>query len=521
MQPTLLSILIISLGISLCACKSTYENIRDDNDIVSAPAGIYRGIVDETSGTISYKGIRYAQPPVEELRWKAPQPIDRSTDTILCDAFGPSAIQRPPAPFGPWSSEYLIPSAPIDEDCLSLNIWRPKETIEPLPVMVWIYGGGFTSGGSAVPLYDGSALAQQDIIVVSINYRVGVLGFLAHPELTAEAGQSGNYGLLDQVAALRWINENISAFGGDTDRITIAGQSAGSMSVHAMVSTPLTAGLFQQAIPQSGANFTHPMMHLSEAEQLGLTVMHELGAENLHDLRALPAEALLPYTERVNRPIIEGHLLPYSTAEIYDRQEQQKVKLLTGWNEHEYMMFAPVVSAEIYQKNIKAHYGDQSQKLLKHYPATNDAVAAQSQKELSRDQIFGVQIYDWAERHAATQEEPVFVYRFAHITPASGEYAQYEAYHSGELPFMFDNVDRYVSRDCGAAEDELAKIMSSYWVNFIKTGNPNGQNLPIWPAYTTENQEIMWIDHGATSKPLTNPEQLSTLRSALSAIAKK
>lgn len=484
------------LGIAafLCLGLPAFIAIPNDFDKVRIEGGFISGTLNKQGGIHSFKGIPFAAPPVGDLRWKAPQPVKPWTGVRACDAFGPSPMQGNPAPFGPWSAEYLIPKEPISEDCLYLNVWTgAKSTSEKRPVLVWIYGGGFNSGGSGCAIYDGEATAQKGIVFVSINYRVGPFGFFAHPELTKESGKSasGNYGLMDQVAALQWVQKNISAFGGDPTNVTIAGQSAGSMSVNCMVATPLAKGLFKKAIAESGAGFARPYPSLQQAEETGLKMAQSLGATSLADLRAKPADELLKKAQG-RGPIIDGYVLPESIADIFAANKQNDVTLLTGWNEDEGLAFGPMKNADDYQKQIQQQYGAKADKFLKFYPGNTDAQAATSQRNLSRDMIFGAQNYTWANIQSQKGKN-VYVYRFTRKIPATGEYANYGAFHTGEVPYAYDNL-RFIDkslRPLNAVDQELARTISGYWANFIKTGNPNGRGLLQWPGYSTNTKQII------------------------------
>ncbi len=469
-----------------------------------------------------FKGIPFAAPPVGGLRWRAPQPVRPWSGVRKCEAFGPSPVQGSPAPFGPWSAEFLIPKAPIGEDCLYLNVWtgaksvvekRPAERrpAERRPVLVWIYGGGFSSGGSGVPIYDGEATARKGVVFVSFNYRVGPFGFLAHPELTKESGKnaSGNYGLMDQIAALDWVKTNIAQFGGDPANVTIAGQSAGSMSVNCLVASPLAKGLFTKAIAESGASFARPQPTLPQAEAEGVKFAQALGATSLAELRAKPATDLLKTAQALRGPITDGYVLPQSIAAIFAAKKQNDVVLLTGWNEDEGMMFGPPKSAVDFQKQAEKQYGTEAAAFLKHYPATTDAEAAISQRKVSRDQVFGAQNYAWATIQSQ-QGKKVYVYRFTRNVPATGEYAQYGAFHTGEVAYAYDNlrfIDRQL-RPLQPVDDELARVLSGYVVNFVKTGNPNGRGLPVWPAFSTSGKSVMLLGNTIGAKPLTDSAAL-------------
>jgi para-nitrobenzyl esterase len=475
--------------------------------IVKTDAGAVSGLANKEGDITIFKGIPFAAPPVGNLRWKAPQPVQPWIGVRKCEAFGPSPMQPSPAPFNVWTEEFLIPKEPISEDCLYLNVWTgAKSGKEKRPVLVWIYGGGFNSGGSAVPIYDGEAIAKRGIVFVSFNYRVGIFGFFAHPELTKESGYnaSGNYGLLDQIAALRWVQKNIAAFGGDPSNVTIAGQSAGSMSVNCLVASPLAKGVFNKAIAESGASFTRSNASLQKAEEDGLKVQQRLNASSLADLRNLPAETLLKQPMSVRGPIIDGYVLPDAIVNIFQAAKENNVALLTGWNEDEGIMGAPKNAAD-FRKQVAQQYGSDSVTFLKYYPAGTDAEAARSQLNLARDMIFGAQNYTWANLQSS-QGRRVYVYRFTRKVPATGEYVKYGAFHTGEVAYAYDNL-RFVNRPFEPVDKTLATVMSQYWVNFIKTGNPNGTGLPEWPAYDTNNKMVMEL--GVKQQAMKLPDAAS------------
>jgi para-nitrobenzyl esterase len=474
---------------------------------VKTEAGLISGTKNKNGDIQIFKGISFASPPLAELRWKAPQPVKPWSGVKKCEGFGPSPMQAAPAPFSMWSEEFLIPKEPISEDCLYLNVWTgAKSATEKRPVLVWIYGGGFQSCGSAVPIYDGEAMAKKGIVFVSINYRVGIFGFFAHPELTKESGRnaSGNYGLMDQVAALQWVQKNIAAFGGDPRNVTIAGQSAGSMSVHALVASPLAKHLFQKAIAQSGANFSRGTVSLQQAEENGVKTAEALNASTLVELRSKSAEELMQKAQGMRGPIIDGYVLPDAIASIFAAGKQNEITLLTGWNQDEGLLFGPVKNAVDFREEAETQYGAEASTFLTHYPATNDSVAASSQLHLSRDMIFGVQNYTWANVQSTQAKSKVYVYRFTRKVPATGEYVKYGAFHTGEVPYAYDNL-RFLNRPWKQIDHNLAKVMSSYWVNFITSGNPNGKDLPQWPAYSTQDKQIMVL--GDKQSAATLPDQ--------------
>lgn len=472
---------------------------------VKTASGFVSGVVAADKEVISFKGIPFATPPVGALRWKAPQPAAAWRGVRACTEFGASPMQGKPAPFSMWSAEFLIPAAPISEDCLYLNLWTgAKSSRDKRPVLVWVYGGGFNSGGGGVPIYDGEAMARQGVVFVSFNYRVGVFGFFAHPELTKESGvgASGNYGLMDQVAALKWVQQNIAAFGGDPANVTIAGQSAGAMSVNCLVASPLAKGLFNKAIAQSGGLFSRNWMQLAEAEKQGISNMQTLGAASIADLRKVPAEELMQKAQGFRRPIVDGYVLPDAIVNIFAQAKQNKVALLTGWNEDEGFLPGPLKKADAYRQQIEQQQGAKAAAFLQHYPATDDATAEKSQYDWGRDQVFGAHGFAWANMQDA-QGLPVYLYRFTRKVPATGEYKKYGAFHTGEVPYAYNNL-KFVDRPWEDTDRQLAATMSSYWINFIKTGNPNGASLPQWPAYRAANKQVMLL--GAEQQAAVLPD---------------
>ncbi len=470
------------------------------NPVVHTKSGAVSGSVK--NGISIFKGIPFAAPPVGELRWKAPQPVTPWKDVRVCTTFGASPMQNSPASFSMWTEEYLIAKEPISEDCLYLNVWSGAKSKEKRPVLVWIYGGGLNSGGGNVPIYDGEAMAAKGIVVVNINYRVGVFGFFSHPELTKESGvnASGNYGLMDQVAALKWVQQNITAFGGDPDNVTIAGQSAGSTSVNALVASPLAKGLFNKAIAQSGASFTNRNVSLQQAEADGVKIQERLNTASVADMRKISAAELLPKAQGRGM-IIDGYVLPDAIVHIFTQGKQNDVVLMTGWNEDEGFSSTPKNAVD-FRTQVAQQYGADSLVFLKHYPAGTDAEAAASQLKSSRDISFGIQNYTWANIQAQ-QGKKAYVYRFTRKVPATGEYTKYGAFHTAEVPYVFDNlsfINRAI-RPWETADAELAKLMSAYWANFMLKADPNGNGIPLWPVYGQDKQ-IMELGLQPTAKTI-------------------
>ncbi len=481
---------------------------------VKTENGQIEGAHNKTGDIRIFKGVPFAAPPVGDLRWKAPQPVANWTDIKKCQAFGPSPMQSKPAPFMYWSSEFLIPEQPISEDCLYLNVWTgAKSTTEKRPVIVFIPGGGFRSGGGACPIYDGEAMAKKGIVFVNINYRLGVFGFLAHPELSQESGHSasGNYALLDMIAALRWVQKNIAALGGDPGNVTVAGQSAGAFAVNFLTASPLAKGLFQRAIAESGGSFVaspiRPKLTLQSAEQQGVSFAKSVNAGSLSELRGKSADDILKATGGLSSPIVDGYVVPESVMDIYTHGQQSDVPLIVGWNEDDKIM-GPPAKADAFREQAKKRFDSRADAFLNVYPAKTDDEAAQSQGNSNRDESFGIQDYTWARMQTKTGKSPVYVYNFNRKLPAANPQSQFGAFHSGEIVYAYNNL-KTLNRPWEAVDQQLADAMSSYWVNFAKTGNPNSKNLPNWPAYKPESENVLILDKTIESKPLPTKLQLA------------
>jgi para-nitrobenzyl esterase len=456
------------------------------------------------SGVRAYKGIPYAAPPIGPLRWRPPEPLAAWTGARPTHGFGPHSVQ------GVVWDDIDLGGAATAEDCLHLNIWTPAApgTSAWLPVMVWIHGGGFVVGSGAEPRYDGARLAARGIVVVTVNHRLNALGFLAHPELTAESDHhaSGNYGLHDLVAALQWIQRNIAAFGGDPAKVTIAGESAGSQAASALMASPLAKGLFARVIGESGAMFASPSRApatLEEAEAAGLDFMRKVGAHSLAELRAAPADAILAAAPGLGfRPIIDGWFLPRSPAEIFAAGEHSDVPLLAGWNRDEGFNFTLLQGDDAkrpYADLARAIFGARTEALLKHYPDGSPDIAAASARALGGDLVIIHPTWAWIEAHKQRGRAEIFRFRFdrAPLTPQGwfGERLSRDAgaFHAGELLYVFDNLHAFPWA-IDDADRALAKLASSYWVNFVANGDPNGLGLPRWPSYRSEGGPVMALD---------------------------
>ncbi|MGH9596138.1 MAG: carboxylesterase/lipase family protein [Edaphobacter sp.] len=456
------------------------------------------GLISGTSedGLSVYKGVPFAASPIGDLRWRPPTPVAPWTGTRKADAFAPACTQNSISMPGE------TPPA-VSEDCLYLNIWTPaKSADEHLPVIVWIYGGGFISGSASMPLYWGDRLAHKGVIVVTISYRVGPLGFLAHPELTRESPNhsSGNYGLMDQIAALKWIQKNIAAFGGDTKNVTVAGQSSGSMSVSILMASPLAKGLFQRAIGESGGLFEPlqlaPNYLLVNAERDGEKYAASLGATSLKQMRSLPAAKLAGNAGGTVHPVIDPYVLPASPYDIFASGQQNDVPLLLGSNADEARALTDVshVTAATFDKDLERSVGALPPQLAAAYPHATDEEARLAQLGLERDLRFGWDMWAWARLQAAPGKNPVYYYAFRQQPPfpADSIYAGWGASHFAELWYVFDHLDQEPWR-WSRADRRVAKEVSSYWVNFAKTGNPNALDLPIWPGFTNAKNNVLYI----------------------------
>lgn len=483
-------------------------------DRVSTDRGVVEGATSRDAKVRIFKGIPFAASPVGALRWKAPQPAASWAGVRQALEFGPRCMQ------GNIFGDMVFRDKGPSEDCLYLNVWTPVKTAEAkLPVMVWIYGGGFAAGAASEPRQDGEQLAKKGVVVVSMNYRLGAFGFFAHPELTKESGHnaSGNYGLLDQVAALHWVQKNIGAFGGDPHQVTIFGESAGSFSVSALMASPLAQGRFERAIGESGAFFsdTLPAKSLAETEAAGEKFAESLGAKSLEALRAKPAKDILRAASREKGlpfvPNIDGYFLPESVGAIYASGKQSHIPLLAGWNADEgsYKTIFGKEAPTAQNFVTKAHetYGDKAEAFLRLYPAATDTEAKRSAQDLAGDKFIAYSTWKWLEMQNATGKSTDYRYRFEEAPPLSeSEKAKDSsrvpvAYHSADIEFVFETL---ASKHLPWTPEDykLSDEMSSYWVNFAKTGDPNGAGLPQWKPYNGQTgYKVMHLNDSPHSEP--------------------
>jgi para-nitrobenzyl esterase len=402
-----------------------------------------------------------------------------------------------------WTEEFIAPPEPLSEDCLYLNVWTAAKSVEEkLPVLVWIYGGGFVSGSSACAVYDGEALAKNGIVYVSVNYRVGVFGFMAHPELSKESKHhaSGNYALMDQIAALQWVKNNIAAFGGDPDKVTIAGQSAGSFSVQALVASPLSKGLFRGAIAQSGASFGRFSSSLADAETKGEAIAQKSKKKGIAELRKLSADSLLlvanTFPFGTFSPITDGYVLPADMRSIFQKKKHNDIVLIAGWVTGDAALTGQPKSAEQFQTWAATTYGERKNDFLKLFPATSEDEAKQSQSKLGILNFAAFPDHVWALSNTHNS----FVYQFSYVPTDKPGFPNYGAFHTSEVPFALHTIALW-NRPWKATDYAVEKYMSAYWINFVKTGNPNGDGLPEWKKYDAMNQTIMELGELPISKP--------------------
>jgi para-nitrobenzyl esterase len=500
------SAVLLAFGV-LALTSTTVTAIADP---VRVEQGLLGGKAGNSPEVRVYLGIAYAAPPVGDLRWKAPQP-PASWQGVRQATQAPNACWQ--APYPPAAAIYQPKFPAISEDCLYLNIWTPaKSPKDKLPVMVWIHGGGFTRGYGASEAYNGEKLARKGAVIVTINYRLGIFGFFAHPALSAESPHhaSGNYALLDQIAALEWVKKNIAGFGGDPGRVTIFGESAGSWSVNALMASPLAKGLFHRAIGESGASFS-PMKSLAEAEKDGQKLEALAapdvvssksenkpwsGREFIKVLReARPQELVKAMDAEVIKPIVDGYVLPHDIATIFSQGKQNDVPLIAGYNADEGTTLAPQgakLNLAMFSMGVRQRYGELADQMLKLYPAGSDEQAVNSFYSAYRDQVFGWEMRTWARMATKSGRQPAYLYYFSRRPPGP-QSERLRAFHAAEIAYVFGNFPwPFPWQD---ADHKLSDAITSYWVNFASTGNPNGNGVPNWPVYNAaEDQSLEFGD---------------------------
>lgn len=503
-------------------------------DRVTTANGIVETTKPAKDGVRSFKGIPFAAPPVGDLRWRPPQPVKNWEGARKADEFGPRCMQH----LAP-NADYWFRSTGMSENCLYLNVWTSaKSNNDKLPVLVYVFGGGFQNGDGSEPRYDGASMARKGIVTVSLNYRTNIFGFFSHPDLTSESEHhaSGNYGLLDQVAALDWVQKNIAAFGGDPKRVTVAGESAGSMSVSALMASPLSRDLMAGAIGESGALIsTMPPRPVAQTEKDGTRFSELAGAGSLKDLRAMSAEKIQEVVAKAApavagapgsattpalrfSPNLDGYFLPKTPLEIFQAGEQAKVPLLAGSNSQEMPARLILGQSEPTVENFTAAihrlYGDKAEEVLKVYAPKNDEEVLQVATDLASARFIAHSTWTWTEWQMKTGGHPVYRYFYARIRPrylgmpgepqssASPATKPLGAAHSAEIQYAMGNLDLDKRYTWDADDHKVSETLQSYFVNFIKTGNPNGPSVPEWPVYGSDSGYMrMRIDVQSKAEP--------------------
>ena len=490
----------------LCSCSTLPPGQ------VETEQGIVQGIVED-SLTV-FKGIPFAAPPVGKLRWKAPQPVQPWEGVKLATDYAPAAYQGG------------NPASGKSEDCLYLNIWTPaRSSDEKIPVLVWIHGGGFSFGAPADPVSEGANLANKGVVVVSMAYRLGQLGFLAHPELSAESPEhaSGNYGLLDMIAGLQWIQKNIAAFGGDPGKVTIFGESAGGIAVSMLCASPLSRGLFHGAISQSGGSFgpprpkTYPgenMKTLEQAEADGQAYMRQLGVSSLAEMRNIRADDLpLGMGMGGAWPIIDGYVIPDDQYVLYEEGKFNDIPILVGYNSDEGASFTRTKDPKEFIEGVKERYGKFADELLSAYPVGEKNVP-KTARDLARDAAFGWHTWSWARLQSNMGSSKVFYYYFDQHPeyPEDSPRYGYGSPHGQDVPYVFMTLDPEDSNTT-QSDLELSDAMGTYWTNFAKHGDPNGKGVPEWPAFSVSDPEVMYLGRTPHTGPVPSAESLEVLDS--------
>jgi para-nitrobenzyl esterase len=488
-----------------------------------APVKIEGGLLHGTSedGLTVYRGIPFAAPPVGDLRWLAPQPAAKWEGVLQATNFGPSPIQ------GRGMGNRGGQGLGMSEDCLYLNVWTPaKSANDRIPVLVWIFGGGFNMGATSYRSYSGENLAKKGVVLVSIGYRIGQLGFLAHPELSAENPNhaSGNYGLLDVIAGLQWVKKNIAAFGGDPNKVTIFGESAGGIVVSMLCASPLAKGLFHGAISQSGGSFSPPrpnplhgenLQRLADAERSGQAYAKNAGVLSIAELRKIAADRLPAGSqgrlEGMAWPTIDGWVIPDDQYKLYEAGKFNDTPILVGYNSDEGVTFSPPRTPEDYIATVKSRYGPFADSLLKAYPSGSGTVA-KTARDLTRDVMFGWHIWVWARLQAKTGKSRVFFYYFDQHPdyPEGSSQAGLGSPHGSDVPYVFQHLNAS-SPQTTKSDMEISEAMGTYWTNFAKRGDPSGEGVPAWPAFSDANPVLMYFNQTPHTGPVPNADALMVL----------
>lgn len=488
----------------------TLKSIAQQPSPVKVSEGLVQGTIED--GLTVYKGIPFAAPPVGDLRWRAPQPPAKWKGVKQVTKFAPAPMQAGNPPSGK------------SEDCLYLNIWTPaKSANDKIPVMVYIYGGGFSGGNTSDPWVSGEKLAKKGVVLVNIAYRVNQFGFLALTDLSAETPNhiSGNYGLLDQIAALQWVKKNIAAFGGDPDKVTIFGESAGAISVSMLCASPLAKGLFHGAISQSGGSFgptrpvTYPgenMKTLKQAENDGNIFLQKAGVKTVAELRNLEPDKLpTGFGLPGGWPIVDGYVIPGDQFKLYEAGKYNDIPVLIGYNSDEGASFTWVKSPDEFISGVRTRYGKFADTLLKAYPLDSGKIG-KTARDLSRDAAFGWQTWSWARLQSQTGKSKVFFYYFDQHPdyPEGSPHYGYGSPHAQDVSYVFQHLDGN-NPEITKSDFEISDAMATYWTNFAKYGNPNGKGVPQWPAFSNTNPTLMYFSQTPHLGPVPSAESLQVL----------
>jgi len=501
-KKTVLLAMFLMISIGSCIAQLPSPVKIDD--------GLLEGTFEE--GLTVYRGIPFAAPPVDDLRWRAPQPPPKWEGVKQTIKFAPAPIQGGNPPSGK------------SEDCLYLNIWTPaKSSSDRIPVLVWIYGGGFGAGATSEKNYSGEKLAMKGVVLVSIAYRVGQLGFLAHPELSKENSNhvSGNYGLLDMIAGLQWVQKNIAAFGGDPGKVTIFGESAGGIAVSMLCASPLAKGLFHGAISQSGGSFGPPRLttfpgenlkRLSDAERAGQSYVEKAGVSSIAELRKIDADKL-PAGRGLGMawPIIDGWVIPDDQYKLYEAGRFNDTPILVGYNSDEGASFSPPKTPEDYIAAVKTRYGKFADDLIKAYPVGSGTIP-KTARDLARDAAFGWHTWIWARLQSKMEKSKVFYYYFDQHpdNPEGSPRAGYGSPHGQDVAYVFKHLDAS-NPQTTKTDLEISEAMATYWTNFAKHGDPNGEGVPVWPAFSDAHPSVMYFSQTTHTGPVPSARSLKSL----------
>jgi para-nitrobenzyl esterase len=511
---------LLRLGAAPCLLSIT---LFAGNVLAQTRVHVQEGTLEGTSaGEIaSFKGIPFAAPPVGDMRWRPPVAAKSWTGVRPVKSFSLACKQDLVRDNLPWTEEFNPPGGD-SEDCLYLNVWTPKIVAKgtaALPVYVFIHGGAFHQGSSSVAIYDGAPLAAQGVVVVTIQYRLGVFGFLTHPELTAESPNhaSGNYALMDCQAALRWIKQNISTFGGDPSKVTIGGQSAGASAVHALLASPMSRGLLRAAIAESGSSVGRPMKSLTEGEKEGRAFASAKGATSLAALRALPAEKLLPApTDPPARfgPVVDGWILPEDPNIATAAGRALNVPVLTGMTADEGSSSPGYGHSSVAQLQQQSKtYGANQVLFQTLYPFSNNATASEQSKSSARDRGLA-SMYLWASLATGLNRSPVYTFLWAHTLPWP-KHPEFAAFHCSDVPYVLGNL-KVLNRPFKPEDYALSTEASGWWANFVRTGNPNGSGQQAWLPFDASKPQTWEVDTNAHMRPLMRADRLAFWKTALS-----